>query len=320
MHIIGCVSFLEWLVKFVPVGTSLVPLVGIPITIKTLRENLSYRPSLERKIEHLIDFAEKLPEYVYGAEQLKNSLVEATFNLAYSLEFPRSSRYVVAGTWLLATIALGSTGIVLGLTVAPPLAIMYCVFLPLQFIGGYFWGVADANYKDTVRLTRDIFHSLRGASGILDPAPSWSLRRRHQPTVHDVFNLAKQVQKKYPGTTAVDAINTSWPVAQSRLLQGIRDVRKAKRKIFLIQARYQVTTLPIRLRMTLSIAWWWLREKAVVNRDPEAAKSSVINREMTKSIRSLYVQMMVNHRIQDIVDALDDEKFEIPKPANAASD
>lgn len=289
---------------------------AIPTGINFIYRNYGQKRKFEQQIIDTSELLDKLPKKSLGRVQLKQIRENAAFELAYILEFPKANRYFWPIAWGLFSIVAGAIGISLIQFVKWDnvlYANIVAATLPsMQILGMGFSINAEFNYRWMRKLTRNIFYHLNGATGIDAPAPRF-LVLEHQPSVQQLFDIARRVQVKHPGTLTIDAINVSWPVLARRINKDVVHYNKLRLVKIALFIRYWITTFPTRVHITYEMFCMLICIFRARRVDSSKISSYKGNLDGLKMVRSIQVRMRVNHHMERIISSIDDD-LEVPEP------
>ncbi|MGW6660797.1 hypothetical protein [Rhodococcus sp. NPDC055024] len=271
-----------------------VALIGLPAAVYA---NYSVRLRHEHELKRLLDISEKLPESAAGRTQIKAAIEEAALELAYILEYPRTTKdkyppivfgvlsFVVGGVAVVRT----KYDVLLGL---PNSWTIWLVVL--QYVLTYLFWNSLRNSVENTRLTRGLFVRLNAPQGLLHGTTRW-IRRVHQPGVGDALEFGAAIRDRTTDRTmtTIEAVNLGTAEARSevkRLRKRLREARMellvlklrnfVKRRTFKVRLKIQRTWFAV-MRLRVRWAFWW-----------EVRKIRRSNKEEAEQMRTEFEQRL----------------------------
>ncbi|MBE5495632.1 hypothetical protein [Mycobacteroides abscessus] len=189
-------------------------------TARLLHGGLGRKSRLRQEATNLSALLDKLPEDSYGREQLTASLRNATFDLAYLLEFPKATNrtrtamstaimFLTLGAWYWWSFS------------HPTLTKAHIPLLALWLIAFHVQAVTNYNQMALTSTARRLFSHVDGRRGLYsaDQAPRAFLLL-HQPSTREVKERAQEIiEDAAEGAelSKVDATCVAWKRVVSEL-------------------------------------------------------------------------------------------------------
>lgn len=227
------------------VVATIIALIGWPAA---LHQSYSLRLRREHQVKRLLDLTDKLPPGSPGVGHLETALRDATLDLAYVLEFPRTlkdrARPVIVGMLALFTAVFG--GYLVGKGVSSwLLGAVYVV----NYLAGYVFANTYFNLRDSDRLTKELFVWLNAPRGLVRTQPS-TWRRVRQPVLGDVLEYSALVRDRITErpVSSVEAVNLGAEMARVKLNTLYAELSRLK-----VKARALRVATPLVVGMGLAV-------------------------------------------------------------------
>ncbi|SIC49341.1 Uncharacterised protein [Mycobacteroides abscessus subsp. abscessus] len=175
-----------------------------------LHGGLGRKSRLRQEAANLSTLLDKLPKDSYGDAQLRASLQDVMFELAFLHEFPKANnRSKLVFSTLAMTLALA---IWYWWSYShPTLTAVHIPLFVLWFISFHIQSTTMINQAALSTTARGLFKYVDGQRGLFlsDRAPQ-SVLILHQPSIREVRERAEAIMKIAPDVSKVDATWTAW--------------------------------------------------------------------------------------------------------------
>lgn len=259
---------MPWYQTLSLVAATAVALLGLPAA---LHQNYSVRLRGEHQVKRLLDLIDKLPEDVPGFRQVDTALRAATLDLAYVLQYPRTTKDRIRPVALgLVTAAAGFASVYISTQEAPGWIVI--AILLIQSTTGYLFSNTLLNSQESTILTKRLFVLLNAPQGIkLGRPPIW--KRVRQPAIEDVLEYAAHVRDRTTDRemNSVEAVNRGAELARLEVNQLFAKLRRLRAKRWTLQIATPLIMTPL-LLVIFALEFRLLRKiKKIEKKDPERA-------------------------------------------------
>lgn len=279
---------MPWYQTLQIVVVTVVALSTLPAAIYT---SYSARLRYADKVKRLLDLTDKLASDAVGRKQIESALNDATTDLAYFIQYPRTLRdrapLAFAAVALLSSVSTLIWNHRYG-------ASMYSLpLIVIGYAGTYFLYVSNRNLMHNDRLTRLLFLYLHAPVDLIRPQASL-ISLQPEIRLGDVLQCAADIRDYSTDRqiSTIEAVNEGMPIARSRVKILSSAIRRGRLEIHRLTGVYYIHRMqrPIR-RLIFEVAVWRqrLRVKCIIRSEPDRGREMSVNLErMVTEFRPLF--------------------------------
>lgn len=227
---------MPWYQTLQIVVVTAVAIITLPATIHT---SYSARLRYADKVKRLLELTDKLKPDAIGRKQIESALNDATVDLAYYIQFPRTVRDQVPIA--LAAAILSSNAFTFFWTHRHGASLFTWSLVAMGYVLAYFLHISSRNFTNNDRITRLLFLYLHAPEGLIRPRSSL-VYLQTRIDLGDVLRAAADIRDRSieRKISTVEAVNEGIPAARSKIRALQSRIMRNRIKILGLVAQYYI--------------------------------------------------------------------------------